>query len=66
MALAKEDIRPGWYRVQIRSTGDLIDVEVWQTPDANLWVEYVDVGDEIDAVLKQVDFIARIEPPEGV
>lgn len=66
MAIAKEDIKPGWYRVQIRKTGGLLDAEVWQEADSSLWVEGAEWGNKIDAVLKQVDFIARIEPPEGV
>jgi hypothetical protein len=67
MAIAKEDIRAGWYWVQIRKTGGLLDAEVWQVPGADeLWVEGAEWGNEIDAVLKQADFIERIEPPEGV
>jgi hypothetical protein len=66
MAIAKEDIRAGWYWVQIRKTGGLLDAEVWQEADGSLWVEGAEWGNEIDAVLEEVDFIERIEPPEGV
>ena len=58
-AIAKKDIKEGHYRVRDRKTGELFDVEVWQISGPNLWVEGVEWGDEIDAVLESVDFIAR-------
>jgi hypothetical protein len=66
MAISKEDIKPGWYRVRIRKTGGLLEAEVWKHVDDSLWVEGAEWGNKIDVVLEEVDFIERIEPPEGV
>jgi hypothetical protein len=60
-AIAKEDIKEGWYRVRYRKTGDLFDVEVWQISDVNLWVEGAEWGTE---AVEHFDFLARIEPPD--
>ncbi len=65
MAIAKEDIIPGWYWVREHKTGELSRVEVWLL-SGGLWIEGPEGGNEVDDALKWFDFIARIEPPEGV
>jgi hypothetical protein len=73
MAIAKEDIKPGWYWVRYKPTAyrdELGIVHVRNAYRDELWV--FEPGSDNDGNVDQFladgeqEFIARIEPPEGV
>jgi hypothetical protein len=73
MAIAKEDIKPGWYwpldQRQARYVAHVIELTTYfDPPDTSLMVEFHGLDDleALDDVLRTDKFVARIEPPEGV
>jgi hypothetical protein len=66
MAIAKEDIKPGFYWV--RHQRELVIVRVESFLGPTLWVARHGSGtsDTLEDALEEFDFIARVEPPEGV
>jgi hypothetical protein len=66
MAIAKEDIKEGWYWLRSRDTGVLSVVQVGTLGEKlvvmhSRWTASLD-----DVATDDFDFVARIEPPEGV
>jgi hypothetical protein len=70
MAIAKEDIRPGWYwaRTAAPRRQRLEIIHVRFLPNVKWWVTYhgTDSVDDVEVAVEEFDFIARIEPPEGM
>jgi len=70
MALAKEDITPGWYWARF-SDGILeiinvaINVNAAGRGDTIVWYAGDQDAETLVDAMKLYDFIARIEPPEG-
>ena len=74
MAVAKEDIKEGWYWVRNREERKLFIVHVsleptFETMDSTALKVFHhgwEFPTEISEVIRTCDFIARIEPPEGL
>jgi hypothetical protein len=68
MAIAKEDIKPGWYWVRDRGLDPELFVVRVTRNDRYLSVERMSEKewDGLDNFVEDFDFIARIEPPEVV
>ncbi|MEA2896130.1 MAG: hypothetical protein QOJ84_1745 [Bradyrhizobium sp.] len=71
MPIAKEDIKPGWYWVLSRKDGGLsiVDVATFESmidkPETVVMHHGWD-WEKVDAAVEGFDFIARIEPPDGL
>jgi hypothetical protein len=72
MSIAKEDINPGWYWVLDRKDGELSIVCVAtfeiaiEDPDNVVMHHGWEFSDKVDTAVAKFDFIARIEPPDGL
>jgi hypothetical protein len=74
MAIAREDIKPGWYWIQNRLERKLFVVKVAPDPTFEtidsvaliVWHHGWEFETDLSEALGVCDFIARIEPPEGV
>jgi hypothetical protein len=70
MSIAREDIKPGWYWVLDRKRGGLSIVCVTtieiDDPETVVMHHGWEFSDKVDAALEKFDFVARIEPPEGL
>jgi hypothetical protein len=68
MAIAKEDIKEGFYWVLDRSDRTLDIVSVTPHQSRGLCVGWLKSAytDYLSAAVQEVDFVARIEPPEGM
>jgi hypothetical protein len=66
MAINKEDIKPGWYWVGF--SGFRIVVEVRRNEQYGFLYSVSDYADDASdhKMMERYDFIARIEPPEGM
>jgi hypothetical protein len=63
MAMKKEDIKPGHYWVREKAPDDRISIVLID----KFGVHFHSFGPyTFDFVFEKFDFIARIEPPEGV
>jgi hypothetical protein len=72
MSIAKEDIKPGWYWVLSRKDGELsivcvetFDIEI-DDPETVVMHHGWEFSEKVDAAVENFDFIARIEPPDGL
>ena len=72
MSIAKEDIKPGWYWVLNCKRGELsivcvATVEiVIDDPETVVMQHGWEFSDNVGAAVEKFDFIARIEPPDGL
>ena len=72
MSIAKEDIKPGWYWVLDRKDGELSIVRVAtfeiaiDDPETVVMHHGWEFSDKVDTAVEGFDFIARIEPPDGL
>jgi hypothetical protein len=72
MSIAKEDIRRGWYWVLNRKNGELsivrvetFDIEI-DDPEIAVMHHGWEVFEKVDTAVEKFDFIARVEPPDGL
>jgi hypothetical protein len=71
MSIAKEDIKPGWYWVLSRKDGELsiVSVATFESMIDNPETVVMHHGwdwEKVDNAVEEFDFIARIDPPEGL
>jgi hypothetical protein len=72
MSIAREDIKPGWYWVLNRKVGErsIVCVAMFESMiDNQETIVVMHHGwdwEKVDTAVEGFDFIARIEPPEGL
>jgi hypothetical protein len=72
MSIAKQDIKPGWYWVLDRKDGELsiVCVETFEieidNPETAVMRHGWEVFEKVDTAVEKLDFVARIEPPDGL
>jgi hypothetical protein len=72
MSIAKQDIERGWYWALSRKNGELsivsvatFEIEI-DDPETVVMHHGWEFSEKVDTALEEFDFIARIEPPDGL